>query len=204
MPDRKGLGALNSNDYLILVKANIDDVGFALREIRNCGLHQKNVYGRAVKLRNRACCYSIQLSGHVWSILQYVGSAPVPAIFNREDAQAISRILNSEAIFFRFSDTGTYLKYFYYGLGALLESLDYIELPNKAYYEFYSEYRSLDFEVTRDDASLVVNDFFYNKEIYPIEITWKGTGPFVAGDNVLFEFTLLDIKDVVQADYFEI
>ncbi|MDV3348135.1 hypothetical protein SPB21_04355 [Leptothoe sp. ISB3NOV94-8A] len=204
MPDRKGLGALNSNDHLILVKANIDEVGFALKKIRNCGLHQQNVYGKDITLGNRACCYSIQLTGHGWSALQYIKVAPVLAIFNREDAQAISRFLSSEAVFFEFSDTGTYLNYFYYRLGALLERLEYVEISNKAYYEFYSEYRSLGFDVTRDDAFLVANDFFYNKGIYPIEITWKGIGPFVAGDNVLFEFTRLDIKDVVQADYFEI
>ena len=104
------------------------------------------------------------------------------------------------------------MEYFYYSLGALLERLEYVELSNKAYYEFYSDYRSLGFDVTRDDAFLVANDFFYNKEIYPIEIIWNYIDLLAARDkfilfedrDILFEFTGLDVKDVVRADYFEI
>ena len=106
-------------------------------------------------------------------MLQYVKIAPIRAILNREDAQALSRVLNTEAVYFEINDISCYLIYFYYNLGSLIESLDYVELSERgSYYEFYSEIRSLDYEIDGQEAFDITQDFFVSSNIYPIEIGW--------------------------------
>lgn len=200
--DRRGIGALTATDSMFLIKADVLSASSGLRKIRNCSLWRQNIYGQSIKISNRPCCYVIQLKGHHWSMLQYVKIAPIRAIFNREDAQALSRILNTEAVYFEINDISCYLIYFYYNLGSLVESLDYVESNRRgSYYEFYSEVRSLDYEIDGQEAFQITQDFLVSSNIYPIEINWPKWPLLTSEEEVMFNFNGLDKGDVKRADY---
>ena len=155
-------------------------------------------------MSNRPCCYIIQLKEHLWSMLQYVKIGPI-AIFNREDAQALSRILKTEAVYFEVNDSACYSIYFHYNLGSLIESLDYVELSGRnGYYEFYSEVRSLDYNISNQEALRIAQDFFMSNNIYPVEVWWPTYSRVKRGEDVMFNFSGLDERHVERADYLEL
>ena len=216
--EKRGIiGSLCSNDWQIFVKADVQSVARGLRAIRNHSLWSQDIYGQTITLGSHPCCYVLQLKGHPWSIVQYIPlDRQVPWVeqsfrhsirmaLNREDALALSRVLETEAVFFEYSDTGVYLRYCYYNLGAIIESLDYIEPRDgtRCYYEFESQIYSPDFKIEPHDASLVANRFFLYKDIYVLEVRWPSLDGHRAGDQVRFSFTGISKEDVQRADYLE-
>lgn len=202
--DKRGIGAFSSIDSMILLKTDVLSVVGGLRKIRNFSLWQKDFYNQSIRISSRPCCYVIQLKGHPWSMLQYVRIAPV-AIFNREDAQALSRILGVETVYFEVNDSACYSIYFYYNLGGLIERLDYVELSGRdGYYEFYSEARSIDYDIDDQEALQISQNFFLSNEIYPVEIYWPKYPCVKREDEVIFGFDGLDRRHVKRADYLEL
>ena len=213
--EKRGIiGSLCSNDWLIFVKADVESVVKGLKDIRNDSLWKRDIYGQTITLGVRPCCYVLQLKGHTWTFVQYIpmglqGQWSIrPSIrmaFNREDALALSRILETESVFLEYSSTGGYLKYFYYSLGAMVESLDYIDSrgSKEGYYEFESQICDLYSHIEPYEASLIAKRFFLSRDILVFEVIWPSLDGHTPGEEIRFSFTEISEEDVKRADYLE-
>lgn len=116
----RGIESPDCNDYFVIVKAPVHLVASALNETRQATVWNQDVCDREIEIMGDDFVV-FQFRGHSWTLihnLRVQETAP-----NEKDAEVLARHINTDAIFFRISDSSGYIGYQLYNSTGLVESL---------------------------------------------------------------------------------
>jgi ankyrin repeat protein len=118
--EMRGVGSMETNEQIVLVRAPLDRVSKALASHRGATRHT-DVYGKSIQFGEPS--YLVyRLKGQKWSIID--GFVDERVTLQASDAQALSRQLKTIAIFYRNTDTADYSGYELFDRGRSREKLD--------------------------------------------------------------------------------
>jgi ankyrin repeat protein len=127
----RGVPTFDTNDAAFLVAAPVESVAGSLAALLDASVWQKDMLGQKVKLTNR--CYAVwRLAGQPWSAVMKLHCQDFKHWPRLSDAAAISRSLETRALFVANSDTGGVAQYALFDKGELVELFDYGTAPENA------------------------------------------------------------------------
>lgn len=208
---RRGIEHLDLNDYLVLVQAPIEQVGQALCQTRQVDRWERDVYGREIEIVDQHSAIIFQFRRHPWTIIQSSIFFPFPMSLHDEDAQSLSRWLQTKALSYLVSDTGGYIGYHYFNCGESLERFYYdenelIEVTdadaNEMEFIGVSEFRSQlrpkkAGEI--DDGYRFINEFLREQDAYVPACRWGCI--LKVGQKVSIQLEDLERDDIERMDY---
>ncbi|WP_460201825.1 ankyrin repeat domain-containing protein [Scytonema sp. NUACC21] len=136
---RLGIDSSNLNDRYVLVQAPIDDVSRALSQIRNATIWCRDVFEREVILTD-VCFVVFRFFGHHWTLIHeenmtlsyHIGNGKQEILEEQlqdmlkvEDAQALSKLLQTKAIYYGCNCTTNNSRYELFDKGECLEEFYY-------------------------------------------------------------------------------
>lgn len=127
----RGVPTFDTNDAAFLVAAPVASVAGALARLLDARVWQQDALGQKVKLTNR--CYAVwKLAGQPWSAVMKLQCKEFTHWPRLSDAAAISRSLETRALFVANSDTAGVTQYALFDTGDLVELFDYGTAPDDA------------------------------------------------------------------------
>jgi hypothetical protein len=118
----RGIESVDCNDQFVIVKAPIELVAPAFGQIWQATVWQQDVYDREIEIVGQDAIV-FQFRGHAWTLIhELYGRKAEP---NEQDAEALARQLDTEAIYYAVSDTGQHTRYRFYDGTGLIESLSF-------------------------------------------------------------------------------
>ena len=118
----RGIETIDWNEDLVLVRAQIEQVAQAFTQVRQANLWERDVYEREIEIIGQDFIV-FRLRGHSWTLVHGKRILRSRMPLNDEDAQALSHLLHTRAIYFRNSDTGGSIEYHLYDCGESTEKL---------------------------------------------------------------------------------
>ena len=187
----RGVASFDTNEILVLVLAPVGAVAEAFQKLRKAKTWTQNVGEKTVTVADPSFLV-YRLKGHPWTIVdRYHGHG---ARLQPEDAQALSKTLQTKAIFYGNSDTAGVTQYDLFENGKRLEHfVDYEGI------EFESVVR--DVQPPEDDVYEFVEAFMREQDAFaPGITTYMGGGWRVKeGEEVALDF--LAAEWVERADW---
>ncbi len=210
LEERRGLGGIDNNARYLAVKASVQEVAQALSKKLEAVCWQQNVYNQTIEIQ-RENLFIFQLRSHFWTIIQspYWGVYSFQHHFE-EEAQLLSRLLDTKALFCQRSDTASYIGYHLYEKGESIERLYFSEdsdlnrdPQDKDYipgmYQFSSQLRQLQEEYILLNGYRIVNKFLEEQALYIPDLIWDDTCQ--KGQQVTVRIRNLDQKSFDRIDY---
>lgn len=118
---RRGIASIDINQFLILVRAPIEQVAQTSAQILQANSWERDVYDREIELLGRDFVV-FQFRDHPWSTIHRQGSLHGKSL-GEKDAQSLSELLQTRVIYYRASDTSGTIGYQFYEAGQLVERL---------------------------------------------------------------------------------
>jgi hypothetical protein len=210
---RRGIEHTDLNDYLILVKAPIEQVGQALCQMLPIACWKRDVYQRQIEIVEQGSALIFKFPGHPWTIIQPRNFLPNSINFQDKEAQSISGLLQTKVISYLISDTGGYIGYQFFNCGKFLEKL-YKEPPEEmapieyesevweeefiGMCEFRSQLRQTEvYEI--GDGYKFTDDFLREQDAYVPSFKW--TEFLEVGQKVTIKLKYLAREDLESMDY---
>jgi hypothetical protein len=162
LDQRRGYESSDQNVDYVLVRAPIEQVAQAFCELRQADFWERDAYKREVKMVNEVFIL-LQLQGHQWTVIRHLYNT-YSIFLTESDAQELSRLLNTRAIYYNMSDSCEALGYHLYDCGTCIEML--------CYGEGCSDYAEQEEEniVFEDEDVEVQKPFEFQSQIYQFEI----------------------------------
>jgi hypothetical protein len=147
----RGVASFDTNEILLLVRAPVEQVAAAFRDLRGLATWAPNAQVQTVTVSDP--CYLVyRLEGHPWTIIDlYHGSGGYP---EARDAEALSAALGTTAIYYGNSDTAGATGYELFENGQRLERFEFYEEI-----EFESKLRRVEHPEDMDDVYAFVDAF---------------------------------------------
>lgn len=155
----RGIESPDCNEQFVIVKAPVHVVASALTEIRQATVWNQDVYAREIEIMGDDFVV-FQFRGHSWTLIHYL--RPQKTAPNERDAEALARYINTDAIYYRISDSACYIGYQLYDNTGLVESF-YREGQQPV------EFQSLRRQTTEEIINILglhVFDFMKEQDIY--------------------------------------
>jgi hypothetical protein len=157
----RGIESIDLNQILVLVKAPIESVAQAFSQSRQADIWKRDVCECEVEFVGQGFIV-FQFRGHPWTLVYEVNFVPRYIPLEKKDAQTLSRLLNTHAIYYQVSDTSGYIGYDFYENGTCMEML-YFEEGSSL--QFQSQSRQLKTEDIGDAYSFTY-DFMMEQDVY--------------------------------------
>ena len=142
----RGIENLDVNDYLILIKAPIEEVAQAISQVRQVVLWERDVYEHEIKILAYGHII-FQFKAHSWTVISQISSRLSRVCLDEKDAQSLSDLLHTKAICYLISDTGLKIGYQFYNCNELLEELYFTSEIEGEFDDEYEEEESEDMEI---------------------------------------------------------
>lgn len=155
----RGIETPDCNDYFVIVKAPIQTVASALTETRQATVWEQDVCDREIEIMGDDFVV-FQFRGHSWTLIHYLRIQETA--INERDAEALARHINTDAIYYKISDSACYIGYQLYDSTGLVESF-YREGQQPV--KFQSLRRQTTDEII-NSLGLHVFDFLKEQDIY--------------------------------------
>ncbi len=162
LEQKRGIETIDLNQILVLVKAPIEPVAQAFSQARQADIWERDVYDHQIETTKGQGFIVFQLRGHSWTLISEMDFVPHRTPLKNKDAQTLSRLLQTRAIYYRVSDTSGYIGYEFYENGTFIEMLSAEE---EIYLEFESQSRPLKPEEI-GSAYIFVYDFMLEQDVY--------------------------------------
>lgn len=162
LEQKRGIETIDLNQFLVLVKAHIEPVAQAFSQARQADIWERDVYDRQIEITKGQGFIVFQFRGHPWTLISEINFVPYRTPLNNKDAQTLSRLLQSRAIYYRVSDTSGYIGYELYENGSSIEKLSSEE-------EIYLEFQSQRCQLKPEDIGNAYNfvyDFMLEQDVY--------------------------------------
>lgn len=162
----KGVESFEFNDDFIVVKSLIESVAKTFSQVKHSSHWEHDVYDREIDIIGPGWLI-FQFRGHSWTLIHDLNfmSARKPL----EDAQTLSRLLNTHTLYYAVSDTCYYISYELYKNGMCVERL---ESDVEVGLQFESKLRKFKVKELREDAYTFTNNFFMEQSIYIPTLFW--------------------------------
>lgn len=186
LEERRGLGGIDNDARYLAVKASVQEVAQVFSKKLEAVCWQQNVYNQIIESQ-RENLFIFQFRSHTWTIIQ----SPYWEVYSFEhhfekEAQLLSRLLDTKALFYQRNDTASYIGYHLYEKGESVERLYFSEddNPNKkqqdedyilGMYQFFSQLCQLEEEYILLNAYNIVDDFLEKQDIYIPNLSWDDT-----------------------------
>jgi len=157
----RGIESIDINQILVLVKAPIESVAPAFSQLRQADIWERDVYEREVEFVGQGFVV-FQFREHPWTLIYEVNFLPHRIPLEKKDAQTLSRLLQTRAIYYQVSDTSGYIGYDFYENGTCMEMLYFEE---GSFLQFHSQSRQLKAEDIGDAYSCTY-DFMLEQDVY--------------------------------------
>ncbi|MBD2299049.1 hypothetical protein H6G80_34215 [Nostoc sp. FACHB-87] len=193
LENKRGLETIDTNQLFLLVNKSVEPTADIIKKLYQKKIWQKDVYNQSINI-SKNMIFIFQLLGHPWSIIFLDFSG---VLIKEEDAQIISQSLQTNAIYYRGSDTSSTAKYLLYSKGIMIEK--YI-FENGVIAEFQSLERNLD--VNNISRGTIVDRLVTERDAYIPSIYWDYSPNEeinFCGRNVL-KFTNLFPEDIIRMD----
>jgi hypothetical protein len=153
----RGVMTFDTNEILLLVRAPFAKVCDAWQKRKKLKPWTKNAIGKSVTIgTNNYAIY--QIKSLDWVVIDnFSGAFQSP-----EDAEALSKQLNTRAIFYGNSDTGGVTQYDVYDSGKPVENFE----AGVSGLKFHSDIRDVESPEDGPDIYPFVHDFFAEQEAY--------------------------------------
>lgn len=162
----RGVESFEFNDDFIVVKNPIESVAKTFSQVKHSALWEHDVYDREIDIIGPSWLI-FQFREHSWTLIHDLKF--IPARKPVEDAQTLSRLLNTLSLYYAVSDTYYYINYELYKNGMCVERL---ESDVEVGLQFESKLRQLKVKEIREDAYTLTNNFFMEQSIYIPTLFW--------------------------------
>ena len=191
----RGIGHIDTNDLYILIQASVEAVAQTYYQLKSMNVWIRETYGKSIEIQSNSILV-FRFKGHKWSIIyEACKSYSGKNMPTEEDAQEISKLLNTSAIFYARSDTCMSIAYEFCQTGKVIETMYYQEGDKPM---FDSQLRTLDPEDICSGYSLT-NDFLREQEAYiPY---FYGSKYFIPGTKRILKIDNLLPNEVERMDY---
>nr|WP_322661300.1 hypothetical protein [Dendronalium sp. ChiSLP03b]MDZ8206578.1 hypothetical protein [Dendronalium sp. ChiSLP03b] len=196
LENKRGLETVDTNQLFLLASESVEPTADIVSKLYQKNIWQKDVYNQSINI-SEDMIFIFQLFGHPWSIIFMDFSG---ILIKEEDAQIISQSLQTNAIYYRGSDTSSTAKYLLYNKGIMIEKYNF---EHGVIAEFQSTERNLD--VRNIDRGDIVYRLLVERDAYIPSISWVDSPDEpdeeinFCGRNVL-NFTNLFPEDVIRMD----
>lgn len=191
----KGIEGWDTNIRYILVQASVECVAQAFHNLHSMDVWIPDTYGNEIEIQPESILV-FRFQGHSWSTIYEANRIQVTTSTpTEEDAQKISKLLNTRAIFYSRSDTCSFVTYEFFEGGVLQEKL---LVDNDLVLEFESKLRSLALEDI-DSYYALTRDFFVRQDAYIPYIYSRNY--FVIGKKRILRMNNLLANEVDRMDY---
>lgn len=168
LSELRGVASFDVNESAVLVRASIDEVTEAFRQVRKASKVDKDVYDRTVISTDR-CFIVYQFRGHPWTTIQTVHADSLDDEVQAEDALNLSQQLKTQTIFYLNSDTAMSVFYALFDKGRQIELLDYGDDEEQEYADWREDVEG---DVEIEDHGMDVPRFVSAiRDVKPAEIT---------------------------------
>ncbi|MBW4574395.1 MAG: hypothetical protein KME08_03835 [Aphanothece sp. CMT-3BRIN-NPC111] len=191
---RRGIEYIDLNDTIILVKAPIESVEPAFSSSRQADLWQRDVYKREIEIIGHSFII-FQFRGQAWTLIQWLYVKSHGKTITPEDAQTLSNLLYTRAIYYKISDTGGTLEYQIYDDGTLMEKLVHEEEIST---EFQSQLRSLKAEDIQRPYGFVYNLVVEQNTYIPMRFAKQY---YEVGGRITLELEEIEHENLERMDY---
>ncbi len=172
----RGIDSIDLNDHCVIVNAPIEEVSQALYQIRNANIWQKDVFEKEIEMTD-ICFIVFQFPGHSWTAIRDqnitvsydFNNLDVELIqqqwqnkVNEKDANGISEILQTKAIYFSCSDTADTICYEVFDCGEIVEEFYFCESP-----DFYGKDEK---PAENNECVIVTNTFNFRSKLRYVNI----------------------------------
>lgn len=163
----RGIESLDQNLFMVLVQAPIELVAQAFSQLRQAEIWVRDVYEHEVEIIGQGVMV-FQFRGHSWTLINrlcdppYGSGLPCQVGATEEDAQSLSSLLHTSAIYYTASDTSGTIEYHLYRDGRSMERLFFEEGFSV---QFQSQLRQLEGEDIEDAYSFTMN-FIQEQDAY--------------------------------------
>jgi len=185
----RGVASFDTNEILVLVRAPVEPVAAAFRDLRGLATWVPEVQGQTVTVSDP--CYLVyRLAGHPWTIIDRYGATvgyyPEPG-----DAKALSAALSTAAIYYGNSDTASAIGYELFEGGRRLERFE-TELGEGV--EFESVLRRVDPPQDGDGVYAFADAFLRAQDAFvPGWSVYFGGWCHKPGQQVQLDFDLVEV-----------
>lgn len=215
--DRRGIEALDINDIQVLVKAPIDRVSQALFEVRQAINLRRNIYNYEVEITD-LCFIVYQLKKHPWTLIKIENCELSERYLNCQDAQKLSKMLQTKAIFYSVIDNPINIYYHLYIHGNSIEKFNFCyeyedadeeldisdedELDTQGIYKFESKLRQIK-NSDIEDEFIFIDAFFKEHDAYvpPLDTVCESGK---TGRKVTLKIGGFQHKDLERMDYISV
>jgi hypothetical protein len=196
---RRGIGSIDTNDRQILIHAPIEDVARSLGQVIQIAQLELDACGRQLEIQHHGLVI-LQFQGHAWTtiVAPWFNFSYYSYQLKSETAGLWSQILNTDAIYYQVSDTGSYIGYQLFNRGNSIETLFYTSSEDRKS-EFESSLRQIEPEYFIYNAYRMVYNFMVERNIYIPSFRWNDACG--ANQHLLFQIKGLKCTDFVRIDY---
>ena len=152
--NRRGIETFEITDNQLLVKASIDRVSQAFFRARQAVNLRCDVYGNEIEI-TRLCFIIYQFRKHSWTLIKTENCELSETYLNCKDAQILSSMLHTKAIFYSVIDNPITIYYHLYVEGNSTEEFSFCNESNDVDKEFE--------ELDEDDVSIQILYKFQSK-----------------------------------------
>ena len=208
---RRGIDSLDTNDFLFLVQAPIEQVAQALGQLRQVMFWQRDVYEREIEILDGYGLVIFQFQGHLWTVIRDLNFIPYQVRLENKEAHLLSSVLQTKAICYHISDSSGNIGYHLYDCGKSIEELyfthererkmdeDEKDLLAQGTCQFQSRLRQLDANDIKDAYSFA-EAFFLEQDAYVPALSWNLLS-FRIGQRFTPKVEDLEPNDFERMDY---
>jgi hypothetical protein len=196
----RGIESLDRNIFMVLVQAPIELVAQAFNQLRQAEIWVRDAYEREVEIIGQGVMV-FQFRGHSWTLIHrlcdppYGSGLPSQVGATEEDAQNLSSLLHTRAIYYTASDTSGTIEYHLYQDGKSVERLFFEEGFSV---QFQSQLRQLEAEDIENAYSFTMN-FIREQDAYvPVLFVQKCRS---VGQQIILHLENLRRSDLDRMDY---
>jgi hypothetical protein len=196
----RGIESIDQNVFMVLVQAPIELVAQAFSQLRQAEIWVRDVYEREVEIIGQGVMV-FQFRGHSWTLINrlcdppYGSGLPRQVGATEEDAQNLSDLLHTRAIYYTASDTSGTIEYQLYQDGKSVERLFFEEGFSV---QFQSQLRQLEAEDIENAYSFTMN-FIREQDAYvPVLFVSKCRS---VGQQMILQLENLSRDNLERMDY---
>lgn len=208
----RGIETIDLNDSLVLVRAPIEQVAQALNQLKQVVVWERDVYEREVEIQGYGLIV-FQFQRHPWTLMRELPILSYSVLLEDKDAQSLSHLLYTKAIFYLVSDTSLSIGYHLYNCGESVEKLfftseleDELDLGKEdeeeedvqGTYQFYSRIRPIRSGDIKDPYEFT-EEFFQAQDAYIPAFLSKVI--FRSGQRITLAFKDFKRDDFIRMDY---
>ena len=215
LEQRRGIETTDLNAQLFLVRAPIEQVAQACRQLRQVALWERDVYEREIEIQGYSFIV-FQFRGHPWTVIQELSSLYYSVPLEDKDIQSLSGLLHTKALCYFVSDTSMNIGYHLYDCNESIEKLyftheceremdedddennDDDDMEAQGTYQFQSQLRQLKAEDI-GNAYGFIDDFLREQDAYVPAFFSKVI--FRVGQRITLRIKGIEHDDFERMDY---